>query len=87
MGIVSLILGLPLAPFRGVIKLGEVIQERVEAEMRDTSSARHDLEAAERARAEGEISAEEEAEVQDEVVERMTAPKTPDESAGEHPGG
>lgn len=74
MGLLTLLLGLPLAPFRGVIKLGEVIQDRVNAELTDVSSARHELEAAEEAREAGEISAQEEADVQHDVVDRMTEP-------------
>lgn len=74
MGLLTLLLGLPLAPFRGVIKLGEVIQDRVNAELTDVSSARHELEAAEEARESGEISAQEEADVQQGVVDRMTEP-------------
>lgn len=72
MGPLTLILGLPLAPFRGVIKLGELVQDRVNAELTDVSSARRELEAAEEARQAGEISAEEEVDVQHEVVDRMT---------------
>lgn len=74
MGLLTLLLGLPLAPFRGVIKLGEVIQDQVNAELTDVSSARHELEAAEEAREAGEISAEEEADLQQDVVDRMTEP-------------
>ncbi|MPY77733.1 MAG: gas vesicle protein G [Actinophytocola sp.] len=74
MGLLTLILGLPLAPFRGVIKLGELIQDRVNAELTDVSSARHELEAAEEARETGEISADEEIDVQRDVVDRMTEP-------------
>lgn len=72
MGPLTLILGLPLAPFRGVIKLGELVQDRVNAELTDVSSARRELEAAEEARQAGVISAEEEVDVQHEVVDRMT---------------
>lgn len=72
MGLLTLILGLPLAPIRGVIKLGELVQDRVNAELTDVSSARRELEAAEEARQAGEISAEEEVDVQHEVVDRMT---------------
>jgi hypothetical protein len=79
MSIISLILGLPLAPFRGVISLGEVIQDRVNQELHDPASARRELEAASEARAAGEISADEEAEIQQEVVNRMVSPTTVDE--------
>jgi hypothetical protein len=77
-GLVTLVLGLPVAPVRGVITVAEVIQERVNQELYAPSSAREDLEAAEEARAAGEISPEEEAEVQQEVLDRMTEPAKPD---------
>jgi hypothetical protein len=77
-GLVTLVLGLPVAPVRGVIAVAEVIQERVNQELYAPSSAREDLEAAEEARAAGEISPEEEAEVQQEVLDRMTEPAKPD---------
>lgn len=79
MGLISLIFGLPLAPLRGVIALGEVIQERVNQELADPATARRDLEAASEARAAGEISADEEVEVQRKVLGRMTGPTVPDE--------
>lgn len=72
MGLLTVIFGLPLTPFRGVIKLGELIQERVDAERTDLTSARHELEAAEAAREAGEITADEEREIQHDVVDRMT---------------
>ena len=79
MSILSLVLGLPLAPIRGVIALGEVIQDRVNQELHDPASARRDLEAAGEARAAGEISAEDEAELQQEVVDRMISSTTVDQ--------
>lgn len=75
MGLLGFILGLPLAPVRGVIALTEVIRDRVDEEMRHPASARKELEAAEEAREVGEISEEEEAEVQQDVIDRMTAQK------------
>lgn len=72
MGLVSLVLGLPFAPVRGVIALGEMIQEQVERELYDPASVRRELEAAEEARAAGRITAEEEAEIQRRVLGRMT---------------
>lgn len=81
MGLVSAILGLPLAPVRGVIALGEVIQRRVDEEMYNPASVRRDLEETERAREAGEISRDEEAEAQQQVLERLDVPASaePDE--------
>ena len=77
MGLLSGIAGLPLAPLRGVLALGELIRRRVEEELVAPASVRRDLEAAEDARAAGEISGEEEAETQDEVLARLTSPPPP----------
>ncbi|MFI5611953.1 gas vesicle protein GvpG [Amycolatopsis sp. NPDC051903] len=72
MGLLSGIAGLPLAPLRGVLALGELIRRRVDEEMHDPASVRRELEAVERARAAGEISAGEEAERQQRVLDRLT---------------
>jgi Gas vesicle protein G len=80
MGLISMVLTLPAAPVRGVVALAEVIQDRVNQELYDPASVRQELEAAEEARQLGEISPEEEAEVQQAVVERMTQPAEPDDA-------
>lgn len=74
MGLISFIATLPLAPMRGVIALAEVIQRQVEEELHNPASIRRDLEELEEARARGEISAEEEAQAQQEILHRLTAP-------------
>jgi len=74
MGLVGFVVGLPLAPVRGVIALSRLIQERVEHEQRNPSSIRRSLEEAEQARAAGEISPEDEAEIQRHVVGRVVQP-------------
>ncbi|MTD54468.1 gas vesicle protein GvpG [Amycolatopsis pithecellobii] len=80
MGLLSTIFGLPLAPVHGVISLGELIQRRVEEEQTDPAAVRRELEAAAEARAAGEISAEEEREAQQEVLDRLTpSDPAPDE--------
>lgn len=72
MGLITGILGLPLAPVRGVLALGELIRRRVDEEQRGPVAIRRELEAAEQARAAGEITAEEEAEVQQRALNRVT---------------
>lgn len=72
MGLLSMILGLPLAPVRGVIKLGELVQRQVEEEMYHPASVRRDLEEIERRRAEGELSEADEAQAQQQVLDRVT---------------
>jgi hypothetical protein len=70
-GLLSLLLGLPFAPVRGVIKLGELVQRQVEEELRHPASIRQDLEEIQRRREAGELSAEEEATAQKEVLSRV----------------
>lgn len=71
MGLLTGLLGLPLAPVRGVLALGELIRRRVDEELYNPASIRRELEALEQARAAGEISAEEEAEAQQRVLDRL----------------
>ncbi|MEU6786460.1 gas vesicle protein GvpG [Nonomuraea angiospora] len=71
MGLISLVFGWPLAPLRGVIRLGELIQEEVERELRDPTVVRHRLEEIEASRAAGLISEEEEALEMREVLQGM----------------
>ncbi|MCJ0902587.1 gas vesicle protein GvpG [Rhodococcus sp. ARC_M6] len=72
MGLLSFIATLPLAPVRGVISLAELIQRQVEDELHNPASARRALEELEDARATGEISAEEEEQAQQAILDRMT---------------
>ena len=81
MGLLSFIVTLPLAPVRGVISLAELIQRQVEEELHDPASARRVLEELDEARERGEISAEEEEQAQQEILDRMTGtaqPTTPE---------
>ncbi|MGV9383897.1 gas vesicle protein GvpG [Nonomuraea sp. NPDC003707] len=80
MGLLSLVFGWPLAPLRGVIRLGELIQEEVERELRDPTVVRHRLEEIEESRAAGLISEEEALETQ-EVLQGMMGGPGPVEPA------
>jgi hypothetical protein len=71
MDLVSMILGLPFAPIRGVIALGEVVQEQVDQELR--GSIRRELEAGDAE----ENSGAERVAVQRRVVRRATARREP----------
>ena len=64
-----------LSPVRVVIALAELIQRRVDQELRHPASARRDLEAAEEAHQAGEISTEEHADLQQRVLDRVAAPR------------
>jgi Gas vesicle protein G len=67
----SLIVGLPLAPLRGVIRVGEILRDQAERELYDPASARRQLEEADEARAAGKISEEEKARAENEIVGRL----------------
>ncbi|MCT9933969.1 gas vesicle protein GvpG [Planotetraspora sp. A-T 1434] len=71
MGLVGLIVGLPLLPVRGVVRLGELIQGQVERELWDPSVARRQLEDLEQARASGQISEEEYSRAVSQILRRM----------------
>jgi hypothetical protein len=73
MGVLSSILLWPLAPIRGVVALGGVIQKQVEQEMQNPATARRDLEATEDAYESGDISAAEMEDTEQEVLNRMAA--------------
>lgn len=75
MGLLGAIFGWPLAPVRGVVSLGELIRRRVDEEATDPASIRRELEAAAEARAAGEISPEDEAEAQQQVLDRLQVPR------------
>ncbi|MBC2638149.1 MULTISPECIES: gas vesicle protein GvpG [unclassified Rhodococcus (in: high G+C Gram-positive bacteria)] len=77
MGLLSFIATLPLAPVRGVISLAELIQQQVEEELHNPASARRALEELEDARAAGEITAEEEEQAQQAILDRMTGTGPP----------
>ncbi|MGW4330644.1 gas vesicle protein GvpG [Nocardia sp. CY41] len=72
MGLFSAILSLPVAPVRGVLWLGEVIQDQVEQKMRDPAVMRRELEAIDEAAAAGQLSEEERRQAQQAVLDRMT---------------
>ncbi|MER7501345.1 gas vesicle protein GvpG [Nonomuraea pusilla] len=72
MGLISSLFTWPLLPVRGVIRLGELIQEQVDQELHDPTAVRRELEEIERAMQEGRISEEEAAEAMEQVVTRMT---------------
>lgn len=76
MGLFSGIAKLPLAPVRGVISLAEVIQRQVEQELHNPARTRRQLEELEEARERGEISADEEIEVQQQILENRVKPGT-----------
>lgn len=71
-GVVTSILSLPLAPVRGVIWLGELIQDQVDQKMHDPAIMRRELEEIDAAAAAGQLSEEERRQAQQAVLDRMT---------------
>ncbi len=71
MGLISGILGLPLAPLRGVVAAAEQIQRQAEDEFYDPANIRAQLEDVQRRREAGELSPDDADAWEDELVERL----------------
>ena len=71
MGLITGLLGLPLAPLRGTIAVAEQIQRQAEEEFYDPVRIRKQIEEIDRQRAAGELSDEEATIWEDELVERL----------------
>ncbi|HEV7930862.1 MAG TPA: gas vesicle protein GvpG [Actinomadura sp.] len=71
MGLFTGLLTLPLAPMRGVVWLAEQIREQAEQQMYDPAAVRRQLAEVDRARAAGELSDDEAAELEDELLSRL----------------
>jgi len=69
--LVTGILGLPLLPVRGVMWLAEQILEQAEEQFYDPARIRAQLEQVDEARRSGELSEEECAEIENELLQRM----------------
>ena len=73
MGLITGILGLPLAPLRGTVAVAEQIRQQAERDFYDPTAIRAQLEEIERQRASGELSDDEATAWEDELVERLMA--------------
>lgn len=74
MGLISGLLLLPLAPVRGVAWIADVLAEEAERELAEASSPERALEELEAARADsGELSDEEFAELESQLIDEMIA--------------
>jgi hypothetical protein len=71
---VTLLFRLPFLPVKGLIQLGEMIQEQVEQEQYDPASVRRQLEDIEEARVSGEISDPDLIHAEAEAVGRLVQP-------------
>ena len=72
MDLLTLLLRLPLLPLQGFLRLGELVDEEVQRELRDPARLRHDLEQIQQALESGQISEEEAARAEEEAVTRFT---------------
>lgn len=73
MGLFTGLVTLPLAPVRGVTWLAERLQEQAEQELYDPAAIRRQLEELEDARVAGEMSDDEAAELEEELLNRLLA--------------
>ncbi|NKY34539.1 gas vesicle protein G [Nocardia speluncae] len=71
MGLLISLLSLPLAPVRGVVWLGELIQDQVEQQMHDPADIRRELDELDEAVAAGRLSEQEYRQAQQQVLNRM----------------
>jgi hypothetical protein len=71
LGLLTGLLGLPLAPVRGVVWLAEQIRDHAEEQFYDPVRIRAQLERVDEARRAGEISEEEAVELENELLQRL----------------
>jgi cytochrome c-type biogenesis protein CcmH/NrfG len=71
MGLISGILGLPVAPLRGVVAAAEQVRRQAEDEFYDPVTIRQQLEQVQRLREDGTLTEEEAVMWEDELVERL----------------
>lgn len=66
------LLTLPLAPVRGTMWIAERLLEEAERELSDPAAIEQQLDAAERAHERGELTEDELADIEDELLRRLT---------------
>jgi gluconate kinase len=71
MGLITGILGLPLAPLRGTIAAAEQVHKQAEREFYDPAKIRAQLEEIERMRSTGALTDDQATAWEDELVERL----------------
>jgi len=71
MGLITGLLGLPLAPLRGTVAVAEQVLRQAEDAFYDPANIRRELEQVDRLRADGELSEEEAIAWEDELVDRL----------------
>ena len=71
MGLLTGLLTLPLAPVRGTMWIAELLSEQAERELRDPELIERQLAAADEAYDRGELTEEEHAEIEEELLGRL----------------
>ncbi|HZZ51125.1 MAG TPA: gas vesicle protein GvpG [Pseudonocardia sp.] len=71
MGLLSGLLGLPLAPVRGVVWVADVIRQQAEKQYYDPAEIRRQLELVDTARRNGELTEEDAADLENELLARL----------------
>jgi len=77
MGLLTLPFRLPILPLKGFIRLGELIAEQTERELRDPARVRRELEEAQWQLARGAISEEDVSRIQQKAISSLVTPQTP----------
>jgi hypothetical protein len=77
MELLTLLFRLPFLPVQGVIRLGELIQDEAERQLHDPARIRRVLDDAQQRYEAGEISAEELAQIEDELTSTLVAEAAP----------
>ena len=72
MGLITGLLTLPLAPIRGTVWIAEQLLEEAERELNDPAAIERQLVEAEAAHERGELTGEELADIEDELLRRLT---------------
>jgi len=70
-GLITGILGLPLAPLRGTLAVAEQVRRQAEEEYYDPVRIRSQLDEVDRARREGTLTDEEATALEDDLVDRL----------------
>jgi hypothetical protein len=77
MELLTLLFRLPFLPVQGVIRLGELLQDEAEQQLRDPARIRRELEDAQRRYEAGEISEEQFIQIQDELASTLVTEAAP----------
>ena len=80
MGLISGLLTLPLAPVRGVVWVGEVLQEEAERTLAEQQSPQRRLAELDVLRASGEVTDEEAEAIEADIIDSMLNQETDDEA-------